>query len=263
MEWNFQKVRSIFLSDFHFGLPFGRSEELLELLDSTEAENIYLLGDIIDGVSIAHVAMWTERQREILDLLFCKIRHGARVYYTPGNHDDNMRSLVGRSLLGVHIANQFTYTTVHGKKLLATHGDQFDIALTHKKTQYICSTWAYALADSIDRASGAVARSIKGTANSNCRRVKNSLPGLAKRYASFESRAKGYCQKHGFDGIICGHTHSPKIETHEDGFVYMNTGDWLDHCTAIVEHLDGRIKLCSSDRTFTCFKGTELTKALA
>lgn len=263
MNWNFQKVRSIFLSDFHFGLPFGRSDELLEFLDSTTAENIYLLGDIADGISANHLALWTSTQREILDVLLCKVRAGTRIFYAPGNHDDAMRKLVNRTLMGIEIRNEFSYTTLNGLKLLATHGDQFDKALPHRRAKYFCATWAYALADGLDRASGFVGRSVTGQAHSAVRHVKNRLPKLNMRFESVELRAASYATFYGFDGVICGHTHSPKIETHADGFVYLNTGDWIDHCTAIVEGLDGRIKLLTCDRTFTCFKGTKLIPALA
>ena len=44
------------------------------------------------------------------------------------------------------------------------------------------------------------------------------------------------------DGVICGHIHHAVI--HDDfGIRYMNCGDWVESCTALVEHEDGRFEI--------------------
>jgi UDP-2,3-diacylglucosamine pyrophosphatase LpxH len=46
--------------------------------------------------------------------------------------------------------------------------------------------------------------------------------------------------------VVCGHIHVPAIRR-IDGIDYYNCGDWIEHCSALVEHLDGRIELVYAD----------------
>jgi UDP-2,3-diacylglucosamine pyrophosphatase LpxH len=66
-------------------------------------------------------------------------------------------------------------------------------------------------------------------------RVKTAVDFMFK----FEQNLAGYCKKRGFDGVICGHIHHAEIKE-INGVVYMNDGDWVESCTALVEHWDGR-----------------------
>lgn len=49
-------------------------------------------------------------------------------------------------------------------------------------------------------------------------------------------------QRIGVDGVICGHIHHATIES-MNGVEYINTGDWVESCTAVIEHFDGRMEL--------------------
>ena len=65
-------------------------------------------------------------------------------------------------------------------------------------------------------------------------KVKSSVDFLL----GFEKNISEYCKKRGFDGVICGHIHHAEIKE-LNGVLYMNDGDWVESCTALVEHHDG------------------------
>ncbi len=230
----------LFLSDLHLGSRACREEMLLTFLQTHSADTIYLVGDIIDTwMPTRH---WTARQQEILALLFARARQGARLVYTPGNHDAFFRRFIGEALLGVEIVDRLIHQTADGTRLLVVHGDEGDIF----EARFPRMTRAVARADGAFR--GLIAAWNRGRARMGLApsrladRVVKWVNDLARACDAFEERLSGLAAAHQADGIVCGHFHKPAL--HRDfGALYANCGDWVENATALVETAGGRLML--------------------
>ena len=61
---------------------------------------------------------------------------------------------------------------------------------------------------------------------------------------AFEQTLAEEAHRHQVDGVICGHIHHAVM--HDNfGIRYMNCGDWVESCTALAEHPDGRFEIVS------------------
>ncbi len=237
------RVRSIFLSDIHLGTRGCQAERLLSFLKHHEAENIFLVGDIIDFWAMSRSVCWTPAQNTVVQKVLKRARHGVMVLFVPGNHDEALREYDGTAFGDIRIVNEHIHTTADGRRLLLTHGDAFDQVTRYHKWVAILGDMTY---NFLVRANGWlswVRRTLKITGYW-------SLAGYAKRKVKsavsfiydFEESVVKHVKDRGLDGVVCGHIHAATIRD-IDGVTYMNCGDWVDSCTALVEHMDGRIEL--------------------
>jgi UDP-2,3-diacylglucosamine pyrophosphatase LpxH len=237
--------RSIFISDTHFGYPINRSDLLANFLQHHTCDNLYLVGDIIDFWVINEKGKWYENDsialREILKMK-------AKKYYIPGNHDEVIREFLPIDLEGITFANEIPYYSVSGKKFLITHGDLFDSdqpgwkVLSHIGNEvYMFSLWLNKLIQKFRERLGWEPWSLALW-------LKQNVKGAVSYINKFEVHLANYCKKGGYDGVICGHIHTPVIREMEEGLIYINTGDWVESCTALVENEDGLFELISWDK---------------
>jgi UDP-2,3-diacylglucosamine pyrophosphatase LpxH len=237
------RVRSIFLSDIHLGTRGCQAERLLSFLKHHEAENIFLVGDIIDFWSMSRSVHWTPAQNTVVQKVLKRARHGVRVIFVPGNHDEALREYDGTSFGDIRILNEHVHVTADGRRILLTHGDAFDQVTRYHRWVAVLGDITY---NFLVRANGWLSwlrRTLKITGYW-------SLAGYAKRKVKsavsfiydFEDSVIRHVKDRGLDGVICGHIHAATIRDFE-GTCYMNCGDWVDSCTALVEHVDGRIEL--------------------
>lgn len=237
------RVRTIFLSDIHLGTRGCQAERLLSFLRHHEAEHIFLVGDIIDFWAMSRSVCWTPAQNTVVQKVLKRARHGVKVLFVPGNHDEALREYDGTAFGDIRIVNEHIHTTADGRRLLLTHGDAFDQVTRYHKWVAILGDMTY---NFLVRANGWLSwirRTLKITGYW-------SLAGYAKRKVKsavnfiydFEESVVKHVRHRGLDGVICGHIHAATIRD-IDGVTYMNCGDWVDSCTALVEHLDGRIEL--------------------
>lgn len=237
------KVRAIFLSDIHLGTRGCQADRLLEFLKNHEAEYLYLLGDIVDFWAMRRGVHWSPAQNTVIQKVLRRARHGEQVILVPGNHDEALREHDGIAFGGISIVNEHIHTTADGRRFLLIHGDEFDQVTRHHRWVALLGDVAY---NALVRINGWL---------SWCRRHLNipgywSLAGYAKRKVKtavsfifdFEDSVIHAVRERGLDGVICGHIHSATIRE-GDRVTYMNCGDWVDSCTAIVEHFDGRMEL--------------------
>ncbi|MCW1917741.1 UDP-2,3-diacylglucosamine diphosphatase [Rhodobacter sp. KR11] len=230
----------LFLSDLHLGSRACREDLLFSFLQSHSADTIYLVGDILDTwMPTRH---WSPRQQDILGLLLARATEGARLIYTPGNHDAFFRRFIGQALLGVEIVDRLIHETAEGQRLLVVHGDEGDLF----ETRFPRITRLVARIDGAFR--GAVAgwnrlRAGMGLAPSGlAERVVKWVNDAARACDDFETRLSGIARDHQADGIICGHFHKPALHG-AAGAVYANCGDWVENATALVETCGGRLQL--------------------
>lgn len=237
------KVRSVFLSDIHLGTRACQAERLLDFLREHPAENTFLIGDIVDFWAMSRGICWTPAQNTVVQKLLRRARHGERVVLIPGNHDEALREYCGTVFGDIEVANELVHETADGRRFLLIHGDQFDQVTRHHRWVAVLGDKAYNLLVSLNNWLSWVRRklglpgywSLAGFAK---RKVKTALNFIF----DFEDSAMYHARERGLAGVICGHIHWATIRD-IGGLSYVNCGDWVDSCTAIVEHFDGRLEL--------------------
>jgi UDP-2,3-diacylglucosamine pyrophosphatase LpxH len=237
------KVRSIFLSDIHLGTRACQAERLLEFLREYESEYLFLVGDIIDFWAMKRGVYWSTCHNTVVQKILRRARHGTDVVFIPGNHDEVLREHVGISFGQIRLLHDHIHTAADGTRYLVTHGDDFDQVTKYHPWAAVLGDHAYTFAVRLNGLLSWVRRRL-GIAGYW------SLAGYAKRKVKtavsfifgFEESVVRYVRERRLDGVICGHFHAAAVKEIE-GIRYINCGDWVDSCTAILEHDDGHIEL--------------------
>jgi len=239
-----RRWRTIWISDVHLGTRACRSERLLAFLAANESENLYLVGDIVDGWGIKRSWYWNDEHNQVLKAVLDKSSRGTRVSYVTGNHDEFLRGYAGLMLGGIALKNEAVHSLADGRELLVTHGDQFDACVRNRRWLALLGDRAYEACQKLNIVLNALRRPLGyghwSLADYLKRRVKNAISYVG----SYELAAAAEARRRGYDGIVCGHIHQPALRT-IDGLAYCNTGDWVDSCTALVEDASGRLSLLS------------------
>jgi UDP-2,3-diacylglucosamine pyrophosphatase LpxH len=238
-----KKVRTIFLSDIHLGTRACQAERLLSFLREHEADHVYLLGDIIDFWSLGRTIYWPPEHNTFIQKMLKRARHGTKVVFVPGNHDEALREYVGTHFGDIEVVRDAVHTTADGRRLLLMHGDEFDQVTRHHRWVAVLGDMSYSLLLRLNALLSWIRRKMH-------RAGYWSLAGYAKRKVKgaldfiygYEESVAHHVRQMGLDGVVCGHIHSAVIKD-IDGVTYINCGDWVDSCTAIVEHADGRLEL--------------------
>jgi UDP-2,3-diacylglucosamine pyrophosphatase LpxH len=237
------RVRSIFLSDIHLGTRTCQAERLLDFLGHHESDNLYLVGDIADFWAMHRSIYWSAEQNTVVQKLLKRARHKVNVVYVPGNHDEALREYAGASFGEIRVATDCVHQTADGRRFLVVHGDAFDQVTKYHRWLAVLGDHAYELAVRLNMLLSLVRRTLGVPGYW-------SLAGYAKRKVKtavsfifdFEDAVARYARERKVDGVICGHIHAAAIKQ-IDGVTYVNCGDWVDSCTAILEHEDGRLEL--------------------
>ena len=234
--------RSLFISDLHLGTRGCQSTLLLDFLKWHEADTIYLVGDIVDGWRLRSGWYWPQSHNDVVQKLLRKVRKGARMIYVPGNHDEFARDYVGYTFGGVEIVQNAVHRLADGRRFLVTHGDEFDIVVRHAGWLAHLGDWAYMLAIRANTTFNAVRRRMGFPYWSFSAWAKLKVKNAVNFIGDFETALAEQAVKHNVDGIICGHIHHPTIREIA-GVTYVNTGDFVESCTAVAEHHDGRLEI--------------------
>ncbi|WP_288049831.1 UDP-2,3-diacylglucosamine diphosphatase [Acidiphilium sp.] len=238
------RYRSVFISDIHLGTRGSRADFLADFLRRTSAEHIYLVGDIIDGWRLRRGWYWDRHHDDVINLLLRHARAGAKITYVPGNHDELVRRYLhlGLEIAGVRFAEEAEHVTAAGERLLVIHGDQFDSVVRYAKLLAVLGDWAYTGALVLNRWFN-IARARFGYPYwSLSAYLKRQVKEAVKAIDRFEVALAAEASARGFDGVVCGHIHHPEMRM-VNGVRYINDGDWVESCTALVEHHDGRLEL--------------------
>lgn len=243
-EINFpiKKYRTLFLSDLHLGTRAAQAELLLDFLKYHDAETIYLVGDIVDGWRLKKGWYWPQAHNDVVQKFLRKVRKGVRVIYIPGNHDEFARNYTGLTFGGIEVVSEALHKTADDKKIIVMHGDQFDIVVCNARWLAYLGDWAYRVAISTNtwvntarRLSGMGYWSLSAWAKMKVKNAVNFIGDFEKTLA-LEAKRKNA------DGVICGHIHHATIKQ-IDGALYINTGDFVESCSAVVEHQDGHFEI--------------------
>ena len=238
-----REVEVVILSDIHLGTYGCHAKELVAYLKSISPKLLILNGDVIDGWAFSK-RYFPNSHMSVLSEFFKMMKKGTQVIYITGNHDEFLRPFVplilGNSL---NISNDFEYTALNGKKYYITHGDFFDSITMTKKWLAILGDYGYDLLLHLN----AILNFIRKKAGikkywSLSKYVKDSVKSSVSFINDFESVLSTHAKNKGYDGIICGHIHKAEIRN-IDKIQYLNCGDWVESCTAIVETFEGEFKI--------------------
>jgi UDP-2,3-diacylglucosamine pyrophosphatase LpxH len=237
------KYRTISISDVHLGSRGCKAELLKNFLKHNTADHLYLVGDIVDGWRLSQSWYWPESHSDIIRKILKIAKKGTQVVYVIGNHDEVLRKwLHFIPVLGnLTVVNRCEHVGIDGNRYLIVHGDMFD-SLMHASSGRWLMHIGDRLYDIIIKLNDyhAVVRSRLGLPYwSMSKWIKHNTKQAVAYILNFERLLANYCQSKGYQGIICGHIHTAEIRDIE-GIVYMNDGDWVESCTALVEHWDGR-----------------------
>lgn len=237
-----RRYRTLFISDVHLGTKGCQVGALLEFLKCHDAETIYLVGDIVDGWRLRSGWYWPQSHNDVVQKLLRKARKGARIIYVPGNHDEFLRQFYGTHFGGIEVCETALHEAADGKRYLIIHGDVFDVVVRHAKWLAFMGDWAYVTALALSTYINAVRRWLGFAYWSLSAWAKHKVKNAVNFIGRFEDTLAAEARRQGVDGVICGHIHSAAMRD-ADGLIYINTGDWVESCTAVVEHMDGRMEL--------------------
>lgn len=234
--------RSVFISDVHLGTKDCKAAALNQFLKYHPCENLYLVGDILDGWKMKKGIYWKPAFSRVIKRLLKMAKSGTKVTYVTGNHDEFLRKYANRTIEGITLTNKTTHITAKSRRVLVIHGDQFE-GVTHcsQVLRYVGDFGYEFLMFSNRQFNRLRARfgygywSFSGFLKKHIQR--------AQAYIIDYEKAVAYgAKKQGFDGVVCGHIHHASAKE-IDGIHYYNTGDWVESCTALLEDFEGNLTL--------------------
>ncbi|MHC2466887.1 UDP-2,3-diacylglucosamine diphosphatase [Bradyrhizobium embrapense] len=257
MPRNVVKVRSLFVSDVHLGTRGCQAERLIDFLRQHDAETVFLVGDIVDGWHLRSNWYWPSAHNAVVRELIELAQRGRRLVYIPGNHDEFLRDYAGAAFGGVEIVERAIHRGLDGRDYLIVHGDHFDLVVRHARwlaligdagyrAALACNVWL----NWIRRRFGFGYWSFSSWAKL---RVKNAVNHIGR----FEEVLSSEAARSNVQGVICGHIHHAAL--HDDfGVRYINSGDWVESCTGVVERYDGQFEIVRWTEARTTLGAAEL-----
>jgi UDP-2,3-diacylglucosamine pyrophosphatase LpxH len=234
--------RSIWISDVHLGTRGCKAEFLLDFLKNTESEYLYLVGDMIDGWRLKRSWYWPQAHNDVVQKLLRKARKGCKVIYVPGNHDEFARGYTDFAFGEVEVLDEAIHTAADGKRFLILHGDEFDGVVQYAKWLAHLGDHAYTLALAINHWFNWARRKLGYPYWSLSAYLKHKVKNAVQYIANFEQAMADVARLRGVDGVICGHIHHAELRQFGE-ITYANDGDWVESCSALVEHYDGRLEI--------------------
>jgi UDP-2,3-diacylglucosamine pyrophosphatase LpxH len=234
--------RSVFISDIHLGTRGCQAELLLDFFRHMTCENLFLVGDIVDGWRMKGGWHWPQTHNDVVQKILRYARKGAAVTYIPGNHDDRVRDFCGVHFGGVVVARDAVHQTADGRRFLVMHGDEFDAAVRLAPWLAFAGDHAYRLMLGVNTVLNRARRRLGFGYWSLSAFLKGKVKNALQFIDNFETAVAAEAHRRGVDGVICGHIHKAEMRS-IGGVLYANDGDWVESCTALVEHFDGRLEI--------------------
>jgi UDP-2,3-diacylglucosamine pyrophosphatase LpxH len=236
------RYRTLFISDVHLGSKGCQAELFLDFLKHNDADTIYLVGDIVDGWRLKRGWYWPQAHNDVVQKLLRKVRKGTQMFYIPGNHDEFARDYAGLNFGGVEMTNRAIHLTADGRRFLIIHGDEFDVVVRHARWLAFLGDGAYTLALMTNTYFNKVRRWFGFDYWSFSSWAKLKVKNAVNFIGTFEASLADAAAREGADGVICGHIHHATIRDMR-GVTYVNIGDFVESCTVIAEHQDGRLEI--------------------
>ena len=236
------QYRAIWISDVHLGTAGCQAKYLLDFLKHNESDKFYLVGDIIDGWQLRKRWYWPQSHNDVVQKLLRKARKGTEVIFIPGNHDEMARQFFGMNLGDIRIEEEVIHVMADGRRLWVTHGDLFDGVMQYAKwlayvgdTLYTFILWVNRWFNNIRSRFGLNYWSLS-------QYLKHSVKNAVSFIADFEKIMAREARIRDCDGVVCGHIHKAEIRMIDD-ILYCNDGDWVESLTALVEDMNGELRI--------------------
>ncbi|KRB10320.1 UDP-2,3-diacylglucosamine diphosphatase [Lysobacter sp. Root690] len=235
--------RAVFVSDVHLGAKHCHAAELADFLGNLRCDRLYLVGDIVDLWWMSQRrATWGAAQYRVVEALHALARAGTELIYVPGNHDRSVRRFCGLALPRMQVRRRAIHLTADGRRLLVTHGDDYDSVTQFGGMQEKFGDWLYERILTGNQLTNRVRRRF-GLRYWSLADFLKRRSGAAERYISrFVQAGLNDARQRGLDGIVCGHIHRAAL-FERDGCIYANDGDWVESLTALAEDPDGTLRL--------------------
>lgn len=237
-----RRYRAIWISDVHLGTRGCQAEHLLDFLRHTDSEYLYLVGDIVDGWRLRDAWYWPQSHNDVVQKILRKVRKGTQVIYVPGNHDEMFRDYTGLTFGGVRLEREWIHETADGRRFLILHGDDFDVVVKYAKWLAFVGDRAYVILLTLNHWFNYARRRLGYPYWSLSKYIKQRVKNAVEFVGRFEEAVAHEAARRNVDGVICGHIHTAEMRRIGD-IEYCNDGDWVESCTALVEHADGELEI--------------------
>jgi UDP-2,3-diacylglucosamine pyrophosphatase LpxH len=221
---------------------------LLDFLRSTDSQYLYLVGDIIDIWRMRSSWYWRQEHNDVIQKILRKARKGTRVIYIPGNHDENFRDFAAHRFGRVAVLRESIHVMADGKRFLVMHGDQFDGVVKYAKWLAYVGDRAYSAALNVNYWFNFIRRKLGFSYWSLSAFLKHKVKNAVEYISNYEQAIVLEARRRGVDGVICGHIHTAEIRPF-GSILYCNDGDWVESCTALVEHFNGQLEIVRWTKT--------------
>jgi UDP-2,3-diacylglucosamine pyrophosphatase LpxH len=240
------QYRAVFISDVHLGTRTAQAHALLDFLRVVEADTFYLVGDIVDFWKVRRGPHWPQAHNDVLQKLLRKVRKGSRIVFLPGNHDEGLRDFCGCHFGGIEIQRTCIHVTAAARRYVVMHGDEFDIVVRNARWLAFLGDRGYEAALWLNNPLNWARRHLGLGYWSLSAYLKNRVKKAVSFIGAYEEAVAGEARRHGVDGVICGHIHHAADRRIGDVH-YLNCGDWVESCTAIVESHSGELRVIRWD----------------
>lgn len=256
------RFRAIFISDVHLGARGAQAEFLLDFLLHTASDYLYLVGDILDFWKMKNGWYWPQTNNNIIQAVLRKAHQGTEVIYIPGNHDELLRNFADTDISGIQIKREAIHEMADGRKMLVIHGDEFDSIVKNNKWLALIGSGAYDVSLFLNRWLNTIRRRCGFGYWSLSMYLKHKVKNAVRYISSFETAVSREASRRKVDGLICGHIHKAAIGEVEN-VLYANSGDWVENCTALVEHDTGSLQILrwAEESTFLLDRAETCTNA--
>ncbi len=236
------RYRTVFLSDLHLGSSGSRAKDISRLLKRIDCDTLYLVGDIIDMWRLRSKWNWPAEHNDVVRRVLKMVKKDTRVIYIPGNHDEGARQYAGLEFGGVELLIKDVHLTADGRRLLVTHGDQFDLVVKHHPLLSSLGGIAYEWLMALNRLYNVGRMRLGFRYWSLSKFIKLKVKRACTFISRFEETLVKEAERMGVEGVVCGHIHKAEHRV-ESGIEYFNCGDWVESCTLVVEHDDGQMEV--------------------
>ena len=234
------KYKTIVMSDLHLGARQSQTDKIIEFLDNNTSERLILNGDIIDGWALKGNGKWTPNCTKIFRRFMKMSENGTKVIYLRGNHDDFLKDFIPFKLNNIRIVRKYVYIGIDGRTYFCFHGDVLDFVIMEARWLAVIGGYSYDIVIKFNTFYNKVRKWFNLPYHSLANTIKQSVKGAINFVSDFETNAVALAKQKGYDVAVCGHIHQPKIDIN-----YMNSGDFCENSTCLVEHFDGRWEIIS------------------
>jgi UDP-2,3-diacylglucosamine pyrophosphatase LpxH len=209
-------------------------------LEENQADKLILNGDIIDGWALKGNGKWTKDCTKIFRKFMKMSEKDTKVIYIRGNHDDFLKDFIPFKLNNIRIVRKYVHEGIDGRTYFCFHGDVLDFVIMEARWLAIIGGWSYDIVIKFNTLYNKIRKWFNLPYHSLANTIKQSVKGAINFVSDFEQNAKGLTKQKGYDVAVCGHIHHPKLEND-----YMNSGDFCENSTCLVEDYNGEWKIIS------------------